>query len=436
MKKTTLILTTVLAIFLFSCGSDDTIETKVVPENTPNSEVKAFITTWKTDNEGVSEDNQIRITTATNEVYDYEIDWGDGSKDINVTGSITHSYAIVGIYRIAITGKFPRIINGFGMDSSKLLSIDQWGDIQWTSMESAFKDCKSLTSLNAKDTPNLNEVRSLKLMFFGSDSFNADLSNWDVSKVSDMAQMFEGARSFNSDLSSWDVSKVTNMSGMFREMKSFNGDISSWDVSNVINMGGMFSGFTSFNSNISNWNVSKVADMGGMFSGATSFNGDISSWDVSKVINISHMFAGATSFNGDISSWNVSEVTNMGFLFTDATSFDGDISNWDVSKVTDMTWMFFRTTSFKGNISSWDVSKVISMDDMLAGVRLSLANYSLILREWSKLNLQSNVPFSADSRFSTDLATSSARDKLINTFNWTIKDLGPVEFPPLLPPSL
>ena len=34
----------------------------------------------------------------------------------------------------------------------------------------------------------------------------------------------------------WDVSRVTDMSGLFKDKNSFNDDISRWDVSNVTNM--------------------------------------------------------------------------------------------------------------------------------------------------------------------------------------------------------
>ena len=37
---------------------------------------------------------------------------------------------------------------------------------------------------------------------------------------------------FNDDISNWDVSNVTDMGSMFSSSK-FNGDISNWDVSNV-----------------------------------------------------------------------------------------------------------------------------------------------------------------------------------------------------------
>ena len=45
--------------------------------------------------------------------------------------------------------------------------------------------------------------------------------------------------SFNQDISDWDVSSVTNMRAMFANT-DFNQDISGWDVSNVTNMQDMF----------------------------------------------------------------------------------------------------------------------------------------------------------------------------------------------------
>ena len=76
--------------------------------------------------------------------------------------------------------------------------------------------------------------------------FNADLSNWDVSRVTNMQGMFDSTPSFNSDLSNWDVLHVTNMDRMFADASLFNGDISKWDVSKVTDMEGMFFRASSF----------------------------------------------------------------------------------------------------------------------------------------------------------------------------------------------
>jgi len=100
------------------------------------------------------------------------------------------------------------------------------------------------------------------------------------------------------NLSNWDVSKVTDMSGLFEDV-TFSGDISNWDVSNVQNMKDMFEGCT-FNGDISNWNTSKVQNMQDMFKDST-FNGDISNWNVSKVTTMESMFLRNTSFNNGVS---------------------------------------------------------------------------------------------------------------------------------------
>jgi surface protein len=51
---------------------------------------------------------------------------------------------------------------------------------------------------------------------FHNSKFNGDISNWDVSNVTNMRGMF-GLSKFNCDISSWDVSKVFAMDDMFEE---------------------------------------------------------------------------------------------------------------------------------------------------------------------------------------------------------------------------
>ena len=52
-------------------------------------------------------------------------------------------------------------------------------------------------------------------MFGNAKLFNADIGNWNVSKVTNMSGMFHGAHCFNQDISKWVVSNVTDMSNMF-----------------------------------------------------------------------------------------------------------------------------------------------------------------------------------------------------------------------------
>ena len=74
------------------------------------------------------------------------------------------------------------------------------------------------------------------------------------------------------EISNWDVSNVTDMAWMFDDAHSFNQPLNNWNVSNVKYMGEMFFEATSFNQPLNNWNVSNVEDMENMFRDATSFN--------------------------------------------------------------------------------------------------------------------------------------------------------------------
>mmetsp|Transcript_38659 Transcript_38659/g.89824 ORF Transcript_38659/g.89824 Transcript_38659/m.89824 type:complete len:98 (+) Transcript_38659:347-640(+) len=82
-------------------------------------------------------------------------------------------------------------------------------------------------------------VTSMSDMFDKADLFNQDLSGWNVKNVLNMHRMFSDA-SFNQNLSEWDVSKVTAMDWMFDTAISFDRDLSGWDVGNVTNMYRMF----------------------------------------------------------------------------------------------------------------------------------------------------------------------------------------------------
>ena len=66
------------------------------------------------------------------------------------------------------------------------------------------------------------------------------ISDWDVSRVTDMSELFREAEEFNADISKWNTAAVTRMDLMFFEASAFNGDLSSWDVMAVINNDGMW----------------------------------------------------------------------------------------------------------------------------------------------------------------------------------------------------
>jgi surface protein len=216
-----------------------------------------FITTWSMD------DLSLEIPT-TGTGYNYTINWGDGTTiDTAQTGDAFHTYDSAGNYTVSISGDFPRIYLYNSDSAEKLVSIDQWGDIEWTSMSFAFYGARNM-NLIAIDVPDLSRVIDMSAMFYNADSFNGDISNWDTSSVTDMSSMFNSIDSFNGDISNWDTSSVTDMRYMFTYAVSFNGDISNWDTSSVTDMKWMFNSAVLFNGDISNWDTSSVTDMGSM----------------------------------------------------------------------------------------------------------------------------------------------------------------------------
>lgn len=175
-----------------------------------------FITTWKTDNPGTSDGRSIRIPTAPGELYDYTVDWGDGSPPTVHTGDATHTYATPGTYTVSITGLFPRIFNGRQPqgDSEKLMSIEQWGNNVWTSMNGAFASCSNLVG-NFTDIPDLSNVTDMEAMFSGCAVFNSDIGDWNVSTITSMAGAFADANAFDQNLGNWNVEAVTDFEDMF-----------------------------------------------------------------------------------------------------------------------------------------------------------------------------------------------------------------------------
>ncbi|MEL7270434.1 MAG: BspA family leucine-rich repeat surface protein [Bacteroidota bacterium] len=311
-----------------SDGIMDAVETQVTINviEVVEDDLTAFITSWKTDFDGES----IEIGLNDNDGgYDYNfiIDWGDGNVDnVNVNSSnqdrLSHTYTLKGEYTVSITvpiaGTFPSIFMENSNTREKLIRIDQWGTIQWQTMESAFYYCPNMVH-NATDTPNLSQVTEMNEMFMGATSFNGNLSGWETQTIQSVVFMFYGASSFEGNgLEDWDTQNITNMNRMFVHADLFNANIGEWNTENVTSMSGMFSSADSFNRNIGGWNTQKVTDMGGMFFYAKSFNQDVGGWNTQNVEETDDMFTGASSFNRNLGSWSLQSLENAGGMFEDS----------------------------------------------------------------------------------------------------------------------
>ena len=198
--------------------------------------------------------------------------------------------------------------------------------------------------------------------------FNADLSNWDTSSVTDMEGTFYAAESFNCAIGAWDVRKVTSMKGMFYRCESFNNPL-DWDTSSVSTMANMFKEAITFNSDLL-FDTSNIISMEGMFQDSSFNSPSIASWDVQKVKTMKFMFGVNTYnlgsmteyllFNVDISAWNVRSVTNFDYMFYTSNNY----------------WYSSVTVTAFNQVLCWDLdfSNYITIDSMFTDGDASLLN--------------------------------------------------------------
>ncbi|GAX13794.1 hypothetical protein FisN_30Lh088 [Fistulifera solaris] len=196
-------------------------------------------------------------------------------------------------------------------------------------------------------------------------TYGDEIGNWCFSGIQDLSELFSSNRiraaaSFNADLSNWDVSSVTNFTSMFEGASRFNADLSSWTVSNATTTTKMFSQASSFSSDLSTWSVASVTDMSGMFSWASSFNADLSDWDVSRVQSMEQMFLSASAFNQDLSSWQLDSIRSMKEMFRGCRFFAQNLCIWgeqlEGRTDVDTTQMFSLTQCEETEEVDWELN--------------------------------------------------------------------------------
>ena len=152
-----------------------------------------FTFTVKSDNAGTSNDDQFTLPLPSAGTYDCVIDWGDGGapEAKNTNTSVTHTFAGgAGTYTITISGTFPQIYFNNGGDKLKLLSVEDLGDVGWTSFINAFYGCASMTSFDG-GTTNTASVTAMYYMFSGCSGLTSlDVSGFDISSMTSATNMF------------------------------------------------------------------------------------------------------------------------------------------------------------------------------------------------------------------------------------------------------
>ncbi len=130
---------------------------QVEPPPDPN----AFITTWNMTS------GSFTLLTQTG-TYNATIDWGDGTSSTHTTGDPTHTYASAGQYQISITGQYNGLrIENNTAEKDKLIAVNAWGNVGFTSFAFAFRGCSNLVSLPTGSITGADNVKSFYNGFRG-----------------------------------------------------------------------------------------------------------------------------------------------------------------------------------------------------------------------------------------------------------------------------
>ena len=145
----------------------------------------------------------------------YYVDWGDGGaeEEFTTTGNKDHTYASSGTYQVKVRGGLTALAFNNAGDKLKLMSIDQWGDIAWSSMTLAFYGCSNLSGTYL-DNPNTAAVTDMYAMFYGCAAFNQSVANFNTAAVKNMSYMFSGCSAFKQSLATFSLASVTDVSNM------------------------------------------------------------------------------------------------------------------------------------------------------------------------------------------------------------------------------
>jgi surface protein len=184
-----------------------------------------------------------------------------------------------------------------------------------------------------------------------------DLSNLDVSKVTNMKYMFSNCSS-SVNIDGWDTSNVTDMKYMFyRFFGSI--DVSKLDASKVTNAEYMFSTTNTDKIILTGMSFPSAKSLSRMFDSATGTTLDLSSWDISNITDMSYMFSGVTHKRIDLTGWNTNKVTSMGYMFNVYSSYFQELimPDWDMTNVTSSNNFFNTSSSYNKNLMLIDLSR-------------------------------------------------------------------------------
>ncbi|MFC0875338.1 BspA family leucine-rich repeat surface protein [Saccharicrinis sp. FJH2] len=118
------------------------------------------------------------------------VDWGDQAVEIFINRDAYHTYVTDGEYTIRMSLSLNALTLSQNL-KEVLIGIDNFGQLGVTSFSNALKGATNLSEI-PHDIPESVSITSA--MFSDLSTVSFDISDWDVSNVTDMSNMFAGSR--------------------------------------------------------------------------------------------------------------------------------------------------------------------------------------------------------------------------------------------------
>ena len=237
-------------------------------------------------------------------------------------------------------------------------------------------------NLNCIDTSNIIDMSYLFRSIYqdingGIVDHSFDVSEWDVSNVTNMEGIFNNCNVFDCDFSKWNTSNVENLNFAFHKCYNFKGNgLDNWNISNVKKMDFIFYECKNFTGKtIENWNTLNIEHAWYAFAYCNNFNANLYKWKINNCEFIGGMFFNCIKFEGNgLENWNTSKIKSMSDIFNNCPKLKCNLSKWDVSNVTHMEGMFCGCSNIKCDLSNWNVSKCENFENMFEGCNIDNLN--------------------------------------------------------------
>lgn len=315
------------------------------------------------------------------------------------------------------------------------VGIEGWNVQNVTTMAAMFYQASAFNGLIGLWTTS--SLQDMSYMLAQASSFNQSVAGIDTSNVTTLDHTFQQAVLFEGiGIENWITSNVTTLANTFDGNNSgtimaFNGNVSDWDVSNVTDMTQTFTYCHSFNRPL-NWDTSSCTTMFQTFVECISFNQDMPNFVTSTTTNVTNILSRCYAFNGQINTWDLTGITSGGFggglwqFMSDCTSFNQSVVGLNPVNAGGYVGAFQGCTALDQDFSSWPIVNITDATSMFDGVTLSTANYNALLISWAAQSVQPNVTFNGGNSHYSGAGVAARAVLTGSPNNWTITDGGEV----------